>query len=66
MKSLYLLIFIYLAFPMIVYYDKNKRVRFLVCGVIYYFIDVIKAYLDKEPLEKWTNVKEKNKQKREH
>ena len=65
MTSLYLLILIYLAFPMIVYYDKNKRVRFLVCGVIYYFIDVIKAYLDKEPLEKWTNVNVKNKLKRE-
>ena len=52
MTSLYLFIIIYLALPMIVYYDKNKRVRFLVCGVIYYFIDVIKAYLDKGPLVK--------------
>lgn len=52
MTSLYLLIIIYLAFPMIVYYDKDKRVRFLICGVMYYFIDVIKVYLDKEPLEK--------------
>lgn len=52
MTSIYLLFIIYLAFPMIVYYDKDKRVRFLICGVIYYFIDAIKAYLDKEPLEK--------------
>ena len=52
MKSIYLLIFIYLAFPMIVYYDKNKGVRFLVCGVMYHFIDIIKSHLDKEPLEK--------------
>ena len=60
MTSVYLLILVYLALPMIVYYDKNKRVRFLVCGVIYYFIDVIKALIEKEPLEKWTNVNEKN------
>lgn len=52
MTSLYLLIIIYLSLPMIVYYDKDKRVRFLICGVIYHFIDVIKSYLDKEPLEK--------------
>ena len=52
MTSIYLIIFIYLAFPMIVFYDKNKRVRFLVCGVMYYFIDAVKVYLDKEPLEK--------------
>lgn len=52
MITFYLLVLVYLSFPMIVYYDKDKRVRFLVCGVIYYFIDVIKAYLDKEPLEK--------------
>lgn len=52
MITFYLLVLVYLSFPMIVYYDKDKRVRFLVCGVIYYFIDVIKAYLDKESLEK--------------
>lgn len=52
MSIFYLLIIFYLSFPMIVYYDRNKKVRFLVCGVIYYFIDVIKAYLDKEPLPK--------------
>ena len=44
MTSLYLLI--------LVYFMINKKVRFLVYGVIYYFIDTIKAYLDKEPLEK--------------
>lgn len=64
MITFYLLIIVYLSFPMIVYYDEDKKVRFLVCGVIYYFLDVIKAYLDKEPLEKWTNVKGKNLLKR--
>ena len=44
MSIFYLLIIFYLSFPMI----------------IYYFIDVIKAYLDKGPLPKWTNAKEKN------
>lgn len=52
MSIFYVLIILYLLFPMIVYYDRNKKVRFLVCGVIYYFIDVIKAYLDKGPLPK--------------
>ena len=58
MTSLYLLI--------LVYFMINKKVRFLVYGVIYYFIDTIKAYLDKEPLEKWINdnVKSKPKNKR--
>lgn len=44
MTSLYLLI--------LVYFMINKKVRFLVYGVIYYFIDTIKSLLDKEPLEK--------------
>lgn len=48
MNIYYLLIIIYLSFPMFVYYDKDKKVRFLACGVIYYFIDAIKSYLDKE------------------
>lgn len=52
MSVFYLLLIFYLSFPMIVYYDKDKKVRFLACGVIYYFIDVIKALLDKEQLEK--------------
>ena len=57
MTSLYLLI--------LVYFMINKKVRTLVYGVIYYFIDTIKAYLDKEPLEKWIkdNVKSKRKSK---
>ena len=55
MTSLYLLI--------LVYFMINKKVRTLVYGVIYYFIDTIKAYLDKEPLEKWINDNEKSKQK---
>ena len=54
MTSLYLLI--------LVYFMINKKVRFLVYGVIYYFIDTIKAYLDKEPLEKWINDNAKSKQ----
>ena len=44
MTSLYLLI--------LVYFMINKKVRILAYRVIYYFIDTIKAYLDKEPLEK--------------
>ena len=55
MTSLYLLI--------LVYFMINKKVRFLVYGVIYYFIDTIKAYLDKEPLEKWIKDNAKNKRK---
>lgn len=47
MTIIHLLIIVYLSFPMIVYYDKDKKVRFLVCGVIYYLIDVIKAHLEK-------------------
>ena len=55
MTSLYLLI--------LVYFMINKKVRTLVYGVIYYFIDTIKAYLDKEPLEKWIKDNEKSKRK---
>ena len=55
MTSLYLLI--------LVYFMINKKVRSLLYGVIYYFIDTIKAYLDKEPLEKWIKDNEKSKQK---
>ena len=60
MTIIHLLIIVYLSFPMVVYYDKDKKVRFLVCGVIYYFIDVIKANLEKGIRPKWTNAKEKN------
>ena len=55
MTSLYLLI--------LVYFMINKKVRFLVYGVIYYFIDTIKSLLDKEPLEKWIKDNAKSKQK---
>ena len=55
MTSLYLLI--------LVYFMINKKVRFLVYGVIYYFIDTIKSLLDKEPLEKWIKDNAKNKPK---
>ena len=60
MTIIHLLIIVYLSFPMIVYYDKDKKVRFLVCGVIYYLIDVIKAHLEKGIRPKWTNVNAKN------
>lgn len=52
MSSFYLFILLYLSFPLIVLYDKNKRVRLLVCGIIYYFIDMVKDMIEKEPLEK--------------
>ena len=55
MTSLYLLI--------LVYFMINKKVRFLVYGVIYYFIDTIKSLLDKEPLEKWIKDNAKSKPK---
>ena len=51
MTSLYLLI--------LVYFMINKK-------VIYYFIDTIKAYFDKEPLEKWIKDNEKSKPKNRH
>lgn len=44
MISIYLVILTFLTFPMFTIYDKNKRVRFLMCGLLYYLIDTIKAY----------------------
>lgn len=44
MISVYLVILAWLTFPMFTIYDKNKRVRFLMCGLLYYLIDTIKAY----------------------
>lgn len=38
-----LVIWILLVFPMVVVYDKDKQVRFLACGLLYYFAD---AYFD--------------------
>ncbi|MEI3032413.1 MAG: hypothetical protein V8T39_07410 [Streptococcus lutetiensis] len=34
-----LVIWILLVFPMAVVYDKDKQVRFLACGLLYYIID---------------------------
>ena len=39
MISVYLVILAWLTFPMFVIYDKDKQVRFLACGLLYYIID---------------------------
>lgn len=39
MISVYLVILAWLTFPMFVIYDKKKRVRFVLCGLLYYIID---------------------------
>lgn len=44
MISVYLVILTWLVFPMFVFYDKDKQVRFLACGLLYYLID---AFLKK-------------------
>ena len=59
MNSFYLLIIIYLALPMVAFYDKDNRVRFLICGLLYYIVDAIKDYVDKD-YTRWTNVNVKN------
>ena len=59
MNTFYLLILIYLSLPMVVIYDKDKRVRFLICGLLYYLVDTIKVYLDKD-YSQWTNDNVKN------
>lgn len=41
-----LVVLVLLTFPMFVIYDKKKRVRFLVCGLLYYLIDTIKDYFN--------------------
>ena len=48
MISVYFVILAWLTFPMVTIYDKNKRVRFLMCGLLYYLIDAIKKYFDKK------------------
>ncbi len=48
MISVYLVILAWLTFPMFTIYDKNKRVRFLMCGLLYYLIDTIKAYFNQK------------------
>ena len=50
MTGIYFVILVFLIFPMFVIYDKNERVRFLMCGLLYYLVDVIKKYFNqKEP-----------------
>lgn len=50
MSGIYFVILVFLMFPMFVIYDKNERVRFLMCGLLYYLVDVIKKYFNqKEP-----------------
>ena len=48
MISIYLVILAFLTFPMFTIYDKNKRVRFVTCGLLYYLIDTIKAYFNQK------------------
>lgn len=48
MISIYFVILAWLTFPMVTIYDKNKRVRFLMCGLLYYLIDAIKAYFEQK------------------
>ena len=48
MISVYFVILIFLIFPMFVFYDKKERVRFLMCGLLYYLVDAIKIYFDKK------------------
>lgn len=46
MNSVYFVILIFLIFPMFVFYDKKERVRFLMCGLLYYLVDAIKKYFN--------------------
>ena len=48
MISVYFVILVLLTFPMFVFYDNKKRVRFLMCGLLYYLVDAIKEYFDKK------------------
>ena len=51
MISIYLVILAWLTFPMFVIYDKKKRVRFVMCGLLYYLIDTIKAYFNQKEIK---------------
>lgn len=42
MNSIYLLILVFLAFPMVRICDRNGKTRLLMCGLLYYLIDSIK------------------------
>lgn len=46
MISVYFVILIFLIFPMFVFYDKKERVKFLMCGLLYYLVGAIKKYFD--------------------
>lgn len=48
MNNVYFLILVFLAFPMFVFYDNKKRVRFLMCGLLYYLIDAIEKYFNQK------------------
>lgn len=48
MISVYFIILVFLMFPMFVVYDNKERVRFLMCGLLYYLVDAIKKYFDKK------------------
>lgn len=51
MINVYFLILVFLMFPMVVFYDNKKRVRFLMCGLLYYLIDAIKKYFDQKEVK---------------
>lgn len=42
MNSVYFLILVLLAFPMVRVCDRNEKTRLLMCGVLYYLIDSLK------------------------
>lgn len=45
MNSVYFLILVFLAFPMVRICDRNGKTRLLMCGLLYYLIDSIKNIL---------------------
>lgn len=45
MISVYFVILVFLAFPMLRVCDKNGKTRLLMCGLLYYLIDSIKNIL---------------------
>lgn len=48
MISIYLVILVFVTFPMFVFYDNKERVRFLMCGLLYYLIDAIKKHFNQK------------------
>lgn len=51
MISVYFIILVFMTFPMFVIYDNKERVRFLMCGLLYYLIDAIKKIFDKKEIK---------------